>query len=128
MNKQLEIFFDNTKQLHLLLSISLLLIMIIMVSPINLGFGKPVGQGVIVAILVYILFKNFTETHNFSILQKKLKKKQLKKEKSKNNRNEEEDMIDEQSFTDMKNNTIASYILCGFIFILLLYVIYSIFF
>ena len=126
MNKQLEIFFDNTKQLHLLLSISLLLIILIMVNPIDIGFGKPIGQAFIVAILFYILFKNFTETHNFSILQKQLKKKQLKND-NKNNEGEE-NIIDDQSFIDMKNNTIASYILCGFIFLLLLYVIYSILF
>ena len=83
MNKQLETFFDNTKQLHLLLGVSLLLIIMIIVSPIDLGFGKPLGQGIIVAILFYILFKNFTETHNFSLLQKKLKKMQLKEEKLK---------------------------------------------
>ena len=128
MNKQLETFFDNTKQLHLLLSISLLLIIMIIVSPINLGFGKPVGQGVIVAILFYILFKNFTETHNFSILQTNLKKKQLKDKKHNKKSINEEDIVDDEAFVDMRNNTIASYILCGFIFILLLYVIYSIYF
>jgi len=125
MNKQLETFFDNTKQLHLLLSISLLLIILIIVNPINIGIGKPIGQAVIIGMLFYILFKNFTETHNFSILQKRLKKKQLKNNKKNNN---EDDTIDNESFIDMKNNTIASYILCGFIFLLLLYVIYSIFF
>ena len=127
MNKQLETFFDNTKQLHLLLGVSLLLIIMIIVSPIDLGFGKPLGQGIIVAILFYILFKNFTETHNFSLLQKKLKKMQLKGEKLKK-KMKEEDIIDEETFLDMKNNIIASYILSGFIFLLLLYVIYSIFF
>lgn len=128
MNKQLETFFDNTKQLHLLLSISLLLIIMIMVSPINLGFGKSIGQGVIVAILFYILFKNFTETHNFSILQTNLKKKQLKNKKHNKKSIKEEDIVDDGEFVDMRNNTIASYILCGFIFILLLYVVYSIYF
>ena len=34
----------------------------------------------------------------------------------------------ENELVDMKNNTIASYTLCGFISILLLYFIYSIFF
>jgi len=126
MNKELKNFFDNTKQLHLLLSVSLLLIIIIIVSPIHLGVGKSFGQCIIIAILFYILFKIFTETHNFSILQKSLKKKQSKIQKNKDENNEE-DNIDDVSFIDMKNNTNASYILCGFIFVLLLYLIYSMF-
>jgi predicted ABC-type exoprotein transport system permease subunit len=129
MNKELKNFFDNTKQLHLLLSVSLLLIIIIIVSPIHLGVGKSFGQCIIIAILFYILFKIFTETHNFSILQKSLKKKQSKQSKIQKNKDEnnEEDNIDDASFIDMKNNANASYILCGFIFVLLLYLIYSMF-
>ena len=122
MNKQLQDFFDNTKQLHILLSIALLFIIIIMVAPIGNGFIRYSGQLGIVIILVYILFKNFTETHNFVEVQKKIEKDKLKKKKK--GKQEEEDDV---NMIDIKNNTIASYVLCGFILLLLLYVIYSIF-
>jgi uncharacterized membrane protein len=103
MNQQLEEYFDNTKQLHIFLCIALLLIIIIMVAPIGRGYLKQTGELIIIVILIYILLKNFTETHNYVL-----------REKNKN--------------TDMKNNTIASYVLCLFILLLLLYVIYSAFF
>jgi hypothetical protein len=122
MNKQLQDFFDNTKQLHILLSIALLFIIVIMVAPIGNGFIRYSGQLGIVIILVYILFKNFTETHNFVEVQKKIEKDKLKKKKK--GKQEEEDDV---NMIDIKNNTIASYVLCGFILLLLLYVIYSIF-
>ena len=117
MNKQLQYFFDNTKQLHILLSIALLFIIIIMVAPIGKGFVRYSGQVVIVVILIYILFKNFTETHNFVLVQKQMEKDRLKKK----------DTISEDTLMDIKNNTLASYVLCVFILILLVYVIYSIF-
>ena len=117
MNKPLEYFFDNTKQLHILLSIALLFIIIIMVAPIGKGFVRYSGQVVIVVILIYILFKNFTETHNFVLVQKQMEKDRLKKK----------DTISEDTLMDIKNNTLASYVLCVFILILLVYVIYSIF-
>ena len=120
MNKQLQDFFDNTKQLHILLSIALLFIIIIMVAPIGNGFIRYSGQLGIVTILVYILFKNFTETHNFVQVQKKMEKDKLKKKKG-------EKKEDDTNMIDIKNNTIASYFLCGFILLLLFYVIYYIF-
>jgi Ca2+/H+ antiporter len=112
MNKQLQNFFDKTKQLHILLCIALLLILFILVAPIGKGFLKYSGQVVIIVLLIYVLFKNFTETHNFVLVQKNIKN--------------EKDM-NEDIKVDLKNNTIASYVLCGFILILLLYVIYSLF-
>jgi hypothetical protein len=93
-----------------------------MVAPIGNGFIRYSGQLGIVIILVYILFKNFTETHNFVEVQKKIEKDKLKKKKK--GKQEEEDDV---NMIDIKNNTIASYVLCGFILLLLLYVIYSIF-
>jgi hypothetical protein len=117
MNKQLQYFFENTKQLHILLSIALLFIIIIMVAPLGKGFVKYSGQVVIVVILIYILFKNFTETHNFVLVQKQMEKDRLKKKET----------ISEDTLMDIKNNTLASYVLCVFILILLVYVIYSIF-
>jgi|688.fasta_scaffold1790513_1 hypothetical protein len=117
MNKQLHNFFENTKQLHILLCIVLLLIIIVMVAPIGKGYLKYSGQSVIVVILVYVLFKNFTETHNFVLQQKKIKKIKNK---------EGENDMSELVLEDIKSNTIASYVLCGFILLLLVYVIYSI--
>ena len=133
MNKQLQYFFERTKQLHILLSIALLLIIIIIVAPIGKGFVRYSGQVVIVVILIYILFKNFIETHNFVLVQKEMEKDRLKKkdeieEKDEKDEIEEKDnIITDDIMTDIKNNTLASYILCGFILILLLYVIYSTF-
>ena len=124
MNKQLQYFFERTKQLHILLSIALLLIIIIIVAPIGKGFVRYSGQVVIVVILIYILFKNFIETHNFVLVQKEMEKDRLKK---KDEIEEKENIITDDIMTDIKNNTLASYILCGFILILLLYVIYSTF-
>jgi hypothetical protein len=121
MNKQLQHFFEKTKQLHILLSITLLLILIIIVAPIGNGFIKHSGQIVIICMLIYILFKNLTETHNFVLVQKEIKKNSLKKRK--NGKKEEE--INNDIIIDVKNNTIASYVLCGFIIILLVYVIYT---
>lgn len=123
MNKQLQYFFENTKQLHILLSIALLLIIIIMVAPIGNGFVKYSGQVVIVVILIYILFKNFVETHNFALVQKDMEKNRLKKKKKKN----DDDTLTNENLLDIKTNTLLSYVLCGFILILLLYVIYSMF-
>jgi len=126
MNKQLQYFFDNTKQLHTLLAIALLLIIVIIVAPIGNGFVKYSGQAIIIAILIYILFKNFTETHHFVLVQKAMEKNRLKKKKKNQEKKEEED-ISTDTIMDLKNNTVASYVLCGFILILLLYVIYSLF-
>ena len=122
MNKQLQYFFENTKQLHILLTIALLLIIIIMVAPISNRVVKYSGQVVIVVILIYILFKNFLETHNFALVQKDMEKNRLKKKK----KNEDDNMTSE-NLLDIKTNTYLSYVLCGFILILLLYVIYSMF-
>ena len=124
MNKQLQNFFDNTKQLHILLCVALLLIIIVRVAPIGSRI-KNGGQLLIVGILIYILFQNFIETHNFVLEQKRIEKDRLKRNKKLGKNSE--DYISDDTMIDIKNNTIASYVLCGFIFILLAYVIYSIF-
>jgi Ca2+/H+ antiporter len=111
MNKQLQSFFENTKQLHILLSIALLLIILTMVAPIGKGLVRYTGQTIIIALLMYILFKNFIETHNFVLVQKNMKN---------DKKTETEDQL-----LDLKNNSLASYVLCGFILVLLIYVIYS---
>ena len=129
MNKQQQHFFEKTKQLHIILSIVLLLILIIMVAPIGNGFIKYSGQTIIIVMLIYILFKNLTETHNFVLVQKETKKNIAKKRKEgkKGKMGKKEQTINEDIMIDMKNNTIASYVLCGFILTLLVYVIYTFF-
>lgn len=125
MNKQLQNFFDNTKQLHIFLCIALLLIIIVRVAPIGSGIIKNGGQLLIIGILIYILFQNFIETHHFVLEQKRIEKDRLKKNKKLGKNSP--DYISDDTMIDIKNNTIASYVLCGFIFVLLAYVIYSIF-
>jgi hypothetical protein len=125
MNKQLQNFYDNTKQLHIFLCIALLLVIIVRVAPIGTGIIKNGGQLLIVGILLYILFQNFIETHNFVLEQKRIEKDRLKNNKKKGKNSE--DYISDDTMIDIKNNTIASYVLCGFIFVLLAYVIYSLF-
>jgi hypothetical protein len=107
MNKKLQLFFDKTKQIHILLSSAMILILIIMVAPITTGLMKRIGQLVIIMILGYVFYQNFMETHQFS--------SKLKNEKA-------SDLL-----IDMKNNVLASYALCAFIAILLLYITYSLF-
>lgn len=102
MNKQLYKYFDKTKQIHILLCIALLLIIIIVLAPIGKGFIKLSGRLIIIFMLMYILFKNFIETYNFDLIRKK----------------------DEMQI-EFKNNILASYVLCGFILILLMYVIFN---
>ena len=132
MNKYLESYFDNTKQLHLLLTFSLLIIIVTIGIPEEFKYTKGIGQGIAISILSYILYKNYNETYNLQLIQRDLKEKlqnmnsqKLNKKEDDNNNNKIEN---ENEIIDMKNNTIASYTLCGFIGLLLLYFIYSIFF
>lgn len=106
MNKQLQIFFDNTQQLHTLLFMALFLIVVFLFIPGNMKFVKFGGQLLVISILGYILYSNFIETRKFS-QQYKL----------------DTDSI--ETVTDFKNNVLASYILCGFILLLMLYIVYS---
>ena len=132
MNKSLESYFDNTKQLHLLLTFSLLIIIVIIGIPDNFKYTRGIFQGIVISLLTYILYKNYNETYNLQLIQKNMKKK-LQNTNSKNTNKKDDDNKDdklekENELVDKKNNTIASYTLCGFISILLLYFIYSIFF
>ncbi len=132
MNKELQYFFENTKQLHVLLGVVLILIIIIMVAPIGKGFIRYSGQIVIIGILMFILYKNFIETHKFVLVQKKMEVARLKEEEEEKNgkdskKEKKEPPLSEENLADIKTNTLASYALCGFILILLLYIIYSLF-
>jgi hypothetical protein len=135
MNKSLESYFDNTKQLHLLLTFSLLIIIVTIGIPEEFKYTKGIGQGIAISMLSYILYKNYNETHNLQLIQKDLKEKlqninlkKLNENENDKKENENDKKENENDIIDMRNNTIASYTLCGFISILLLYFIYSIFF
>ena len=104
MNKQFQDFFDKTNQIHVLLSVALLCVVFTFVAPASVNY---IFKPVIIVILSYILYKNFIETRHFS----KLKDKDIGKGKD--------------TLREMKYNILASYILCGFMFALLLYVIYT---
>jgi hypothetical protein len=135
MNKSLESYFDNTKQLHLLLTISLLIIIITIGIPNGYKYTKGIGQGIVISILSYILYKNYNETRNFQLIQQDMKNKKntIKKNANSDNANDngdngdDDDDNDKGDMIDMRNNTLASYTLCGFIGLLLLYFLYSIF-
>ena len=114
MNTHLGLFLEQTKQLHLFLAFTLFLIIIFMVAPINLGFGNFLGQILILILLSYILYANFIETHKFALQQNTEKDKDAQSEAQ-----------DDAQHEDIKNNTRASYVLCGFILLLILYVSYS---
>jgi DNA integrity scanning protein DisA with diadenylate cyclase activity len=124
MSKQLYKFFANTKQVHIGLSIALLLILIFMVAPLNLGHTTiKIGQTIIVGILTYIIYLNFTETRIFAQTENKKKGKEDKEGK-----NNDKDKDNEVSLTlDTKHNILLSYTLSGFMILLLLYVVYSMF-
>ena len=130
MNKTLESYFDNTKQLHLLLTFSLLIIIMTIGIPTTYKYTKGLGQGIVISILSYILYKNYNETRTLQLIQKDMKDMKDKKNTSKknsNNENNENNENNDKAMIDIRNNTIASYLLCGFIGLLLLYFIYSIF-
>jgi len=127
MNKSLESYFDNTKQLHLLLTISLLIIIITIGIPNGYKYTKGIGQGIVISILSYILYKNYNETRNFQLIQQDMKNKKNTIKKNANDNGDDDDDNDKGDMIDMRNNTLASYTLCGFIGLLLLYFLYSIF-
>ena len=125
MSKQLYKFFANTKQVHIGLSIALLLILIFMVAPLNLGHTTiKIGQTIIVGILTYIIYLNFTETRIFA----QTENKKGKEDKEGKNKDKDKDKDNEISLTlDTKHNILLSYTLSGFMILLLLYVVYSMF-
>lgn len=113
MQKQLQDFFDNTKQLHLFLSLALFFTLIVMFIPPKFKLGKMLSQSLVILFLSYILYCTLTETHRFSKLQ----------DASINS--EDASINSEDVSNDLKNNMIASYVLCAFIFLLIAYLFYS---
>lgn len=104
MNKQLQVFFENTQQLHIFLCFILFIIITWLFIPTNMKFTRIGVKLLIIGILGYILYHNFIETRKFSQKQ----------------------IVDENSIetaADLKNNIIANYTLCGFILLLMVYII-----
>ena len=125
MSKQLYQFFANTKQVHIGLSIALLLILIFMVAPLNLGYTSiKIGQTIIVGILTYIIYLNFTETRAFA---QKEKKTNTATATATDANPDNASNMDGSLILDTKQNVLLSYTLSGFMLILLLYVVYSMF-
>lgn len=108
MNKALLTFYDNTQQLHILLCSALFFIVICMFIPPKMKMVRIGGSLLIISALAYILYGNFIETQLFS--------KKTQEDAQKNPSSNE---------LDMKNNILASYVLCGFIMALILYIVYS---
>ena len=104
MNKQFQDFFDKTNQIHVILSVALLCVVFTFVAPDSVNY---IFKPIIIVILSYILYKNFIETRNFS------KFKGTDKDTGKD------------TLREMKSNILASYILCVFMLVLLLYVVYT---
>jgi hypothetical protein len=120
MSKHLHQFYEKTKNVHIGLCVALLFILIFIVAPLNLGYKKTkMGQVMIVGILAYILYINFTETHNCALMEKNNTRKGIHTDgKNDDDKGKPDD--------GMSNNIILSYILTGFIMALLVYVVYSI--
>jgi hypothetical protein len=112
MHNNLQSFFDNTKHIQLLLSVTLFLIIITMVLPHSLASIKMFGQVLIIVLLSYILFKNFIETR---LLAAASATGSTDKDQDKN------------QDRDITSNVLASYILNAFIMMLLLYCVYLLF-
>jgi hypothetical protein len=92
----LHTFFDNTKQLHTLLAVALFLLVLLLVL-VQPGFLHTSGHLVIVGLLAYILYTNFNETRQLQY----------------------------SADAEVKKNALASYVLCVFILLLILYIMYS---
>lgn len=104
MQSNLHSYFDNTKQINIMLSMTLFIIIIVMVIPTRLAYIRKSGQLLVIALLSYILYQSVSETRILS---------NVKKENEKD---------------EVKPTVIANTVLNGFILLLLLYVVYLFFF
>ena len=104
MQSNIHAYFDNTKQINIMLSITLFIIIIVMVIPTRLAYIRKSGQLLVIALLSYILYQSINETRLLSNVKKE---------------NEKE---------EVKPTVIANTVLNGFILLLLLYVVYLFFF
>ena len=104
----LHAFSDNTKYVCILTILGLFLIITLIISPLNIiGWRLNVGKIVIILLLGYALYYNFSETHNF-----------LKSV---------EGIFDNPEFAGIRNNMLLSHLFSLFILILIMYIIKTIF-
>jgi hypothetical protein len=109
MNTDIKNYFDNTKFICITITISLLLIIFSIIMPLNIY--KPlliIIKLFIIYILMIALYKNTIETNNLI--------------------NNIDDIFKDPSLSSIKNNMIISYILSFVIFVLVLYIIKSLFY
>ena len=108
ITKLFNTFFENTKQVYSGIGISLFIIIIFMIMPLNIY--KPyliIVKLIIIFGLCFLLYKNTLETHNL------LKNPNIS--------------LNNPLHSPIKNSIILSYVLSLVIFILIIYVFYGIF-
>ena len=100
-------FSQNTKYVCHILMIGLFLTFIVLVAPINLGKGTSIfGKLLIITILIFVLMKNFNETHSY-----------LKNTNG---------IFDNPELSGVRNNMLLSHLLSLFIVILAAYIFITI--
>lgn len=102
-------FANNTKQTCLVTALSLFSLLIIMIAPINVGkLYKLIGKILVITMLGYTFLRNCKETNRLVSTIPEL--------------------FSEQQHSTIKTNTILSYILSISIFVLIIYITYTIIF
>lgn len=102
-------FADNTKQTCFVTALSLFVLSVIMIAPINVGkFYIIIGKILVISMMGYIFLKNCKETNRLiSTIP---------------------DLFSNELHSTMKINTILSYMLSISILILIIYITYTIIF
>lgn len=104
-----HIFADNTKLVSLIIGISLLLIIFTSITSFNTGsINNTIGKLIAISLLSYAFIKNCKETTKLV--------------------NDIPDLFSNSQLSNIRNNTILSYILSISILILIIYIFYTIFF
>ena len=104
-----HVFADNTKQMCGVISISLFILIIIMIAPINLSSViSMIGKIMIIIMLSYTGFKNFKETNTLV--------------------DNTPDLFSDDQYSIIKNNILLSYTLTFSVMILIIYISYTIIF
>lgn len=107
MSKPIHRFYEKTKNTQLLLVIALLFIIIFLIAPLQINSTISfIGKFIILILLTYAVYQNFTETRQFSF--------EVKNDNT-------------SSAKDLNNNIRLSYGLCVSMLLLLIYVLFSIF-
>ena len=102
-------FADNTKQTCIIIAVSLLLLVITMIAPTNIGrINISIGKLIAISLLGYAFLTNCKETTKLI--------------------SDIPDLFSNSQLSSIRNNTIISYILSFSIITLILYTTYTIFF